>query len=595
MKKITVTSVLMCVCSSLLASTLTPEAIGAGSPWHPQHTTPFTSKPGLAIPMQSSPMDGDVPLQWSQNFEMAEGQTSFEDGQLIPLSDGSIGIYTTGAGIDLSEGRVVKFDAVGNKVWDQSLQIETSTTAQRVAIGSDGDIFVAGTTLVDVNVMPYVAKLSKEGILLKTTTLDIKQESINIQYLGASEKGLSLFCLSRSPKTLEGEYYCSSMSYELTDVSTEAYSIDGALPMPASVVANAEHLLAVIEAGPYTPGSLLIFNIKDGGQPLVENGDYKAASVNGSKFYIVEGGTSNYIVKNTNISDAGLITDWQCNISRETNYYTPVVTCADDGNVYFWHRAKVGHFVAKIDGSNGTKVWTKTIGEFGDSRIEEGFVYAMGVDSKGDFVAGGHSANFKIYWYRLAATDGALSNFCDSLIDKDYPFAYSYDNMSSYSNDKFYFSGWLKNESMTDGNASFFAEFDTNDQTGLIWHSMASRGYVSDNLPCNGYIDPDGNIYAAVTVTGKPALAKYGTTGSFEWYSKCSVGTGQARFVFADASGSLTLLSTAEGEEWFENNLIVSDFTPDGTMVSTEVYKNELIMPTLLTAALDPNNNIYAV
>ena len=568
-----------------------PTMPAAISPQHRASLRPYAAGSSISTPSA----EGNISLKWSDSFPMAESAASCEDGQIIPVSDGSVGVYTTGGQTHITKGMVVKLDQSGQSVWELSLQISSETTAKRVSVAENGEIYVAGTTVVDGVAHPYLARISSHGSLVSTKTFDIKNDRIGIEFLGIDNADVNLLVTSRD-SNWEGGYYFYRLDSELTVTNSQTYTQTGSLQAPINVLYSNRRLVAVLASGPYNEGSLMVFNTEEDGRPKTFAGNYQDGTVVGDDYYFVLKNSSSYSVQKCTLGAGGPAPVWTCPLEDfDTNYFSPMVRAGDDGNVYLWHRAQDTQRIAKISGSDGACVWSRAIADFGDTGISSGFVYAMGVDSNGDFVAGGHTGDFRIFWYRLASADGSLSHYDVSLVDDRYAYVYSYDNMSIYSGGKFYFSGWLKTASLVDGNFPFFAMFDTNSECGLTWHAMAPADFSSNNIPCEGYLTSDGTSYVAVTVSKVPGLAKYSPEGEFLWFADCDVAEGQARFVFPDGDQAFTLVSTAKGADWSKTFLLLTDFSGDGNRGSSRIFENSMIKPTLLTAYKNADGSLTAV
>lgn len=541
--------------------------------------------------------EGPIKQDWTATIDMAEGDASCEDGQLIPTADGKcVGVYTTGANGDIYEGRVLKMDMQGKTLWQQSIQAATQTTAQRVIEGPNGCIFVTGTTLQDNITKPYVAKFSADGQADGLFVIDNGNSELMIGNFEALTSGFTLFFSARNTSTLAGQYTYKYYGYDLEEKASSTYAPSGSISVPISVVSNDNALVTVIESGPYTDGQLIIFPLESSDAPKTRSGSYKCGAADTEDFYFVLESGGGYTVERCFYANGYLNTKWiSQTIEFDTNYYSPVVEPCDDGNVYMWHKSYAAHRVAKLSGEDGAVIWTNNGFAIQDTAVCEGFAYTLGVASNGDFVAGGHTGDFLVFWYTLAADSGNLVSYCADVIDNNYSYAYSYEGMSSFSNDTFYFAGYLRSEDLTAGYSPFFAAFDIKDSEKQLWHVMADKGYVPCDYTGSGAIADDGSAFAAITISGAPALAKYDADGKLAWYTKCDGIAGQGNFVHINDDNTVTLVGISEstGDDYGTNYSFIVNFDQEGNILSTTIADQGAMYPSMLNAQWQADGAIY--
>ncbi len=525
---------------------------------------------------------------WSAPIDMAEGETATEDGQLIPTSDGnSVGVYTTGGGADIYEGRIVKLNPTGTELWSTRIQIDTQTTAKKVAEAPDGTLYVVGTTFYEGKNYAYVSGFdSATGTLKGSVRLDNGDDRVVIGGAKALTQGVAVFYTVREEATYSGAYFYKLVGYDDYAVKNAATYAPGGtyLSIPNDVIANDNALVAVFSSGAYVSGKLVIFKIESDDAPVVDEGNYQCGDANSEGFAFAMLGSSNYSVKRCTINDKGAITTlWSATLSDDftTNYYTPVVKIAGDDNVYFWHKSNYDHRVAKVLGTDGTVAWCQTLNSFDNYEISGGFAYTLGTTGDGNFVAGGHSGDLKVFWYELNGADGNKIGEYSTLVDDGYTQAYSYENMSSFKDDTFYFAGWLRYDGTTTGNYPFFTALNVDNTEAPVFAILPGRGHVPSDYPGSGLILDDGSAIVALTVSNHPAVGKYDSTGALEWYKALEVG-GEGRFVHLNDDGSISLAGTYAISNW-ESRPLVAKFSAEGDVESWQ-YLNQTSYPTLLDA-----------
>lgn len=537
----------------------------------------------------ASPMAQEVSHDWTAVIDIAEGATSCEDGQLIPTSDGNcVGIYTTGGQGDIYAGRIVKMDMQGNTLWQQPIQAITSTTAQRVAEGPNGCYYVTGTTLDGASTTPYIAKFTAEGQLDQTIIIDAGADRCMIGDFTALADGLVFFASTRSDVTYTGKYVYRYYDYDLTEQAASDYAPSGSISVPVNVVTNEVATIAVIENGAYVEGKLYIFATGSSEAPKLRNGGYSSGAADDEDFYFAFKGTDGYWVERCSYSDGYLNTKWASEtVDFSTNYYTTVVKPCQDGNVYLWHKSNSSHRVAKFSGETGAVDWCQSIVPgLGQTSIGDGFAYTLGVAENGDFVAGGHSGDFKVFWYRLAAETGEYVSSMVDIVNDRYAYAYTFDEMSSFAEDTFYFSGYMRDGNGSNANIPFFATYDIEDPSQHLWCSMPECGYVPCDYPGTGVIAEDGCSYIALTISSQPALGKYDAKGELLWSSKCGDDLqGQGRFVHINADGSIALVSAGQTASYYEYPTVVSSFTANGELVAANILPTDSYFATQLCAS----------
>ncbi len=536
-------------------------------------------------PMQAQESSGSVTWDWTSVIDIAEGGTSCEDGQLIPTSDGNcVGIYTTGGGGNIYEGRIVKLDMEGQTLWQRQIQAITSTTAQRVAEGPDGTLYVAGTTMDGANLKPYVVSFDKDGNENNAIVLEDAEDKILIGALTVLSDGLAIQYTTRNNTTYKGSYYYKYFDFALEEKASSHYTSSSTISVPVNVVANDKALVVVLASGYYVDGQILVFPTGSSDSPKTFSGDYQAGYADAEDFYFVKSTSNAYAVERCAFENGYFNTKWSTTLEFEYNYYSPMVKACEDGNVYFWHKTNSVHRIAKLSAENGSIEWTKQL-VIDDTDICEGYAYTLGVAENGDFVAGGHTGDFKVFWYRLASSDGAYVSSISEVVNDEFAYAYTYDEMSSFSEDTFFFCGFLRELDYTAGHTPFFVAYDIDYPDQHLWVTMPECGYVPSDYPGEGLIATDGSVYVALTVSNSPALAKYSEEGEFLWYSKCGEGiTGKGLFLNLNEDGSITLVGTSEGDSYSTTYTLVANFTPEGSLISSVTLSNDVMMPSMLNA-----------
>lgn len=536
---------------------------------------------------------------WTTVIDIAEGATSCEDGQLIPTADGNcVGIYTTGGQGDIYAGRIVKMDMEGKTIWQQTLQTITSTTAQRVVEAPNGTFYVTGTTLDGTATKPYIAQISADGQIENSIVIDFGADVCMIGNFTALQDGLAFFASTRSNTTYRGTYLYRYYNYDLEQVAASDYSPSGSIAVPVSVATNQYATVAVIETGPYVEGQTYTFATGSSDAPKLRSGNYSSGAADDEDFYFALKGSAGYSVERCSFANGSLSTKWTSEtLNFETNYYTPVVKPCQDGNVYLWHKSNSTHRVAKLSAENGAVVWCQTtVPGLDHTAIGEGYAYTLGVAADGDFVAGGHSGDFKVFWYRLAADNGAYVASIADLTNDNYLWAYTYDEMSSFTNDTFYFAGFLRDGGNNTGNTPFFAAYDIDNASEHLWCTIPECGYVPCDYPGAGVIDAEGSAYVALTISNQPALGKYDADGNLVWSTKCGSGLmGQGRFPHINADGSISLVSAGQSDNYYEYPTVVSSFTADGELISTNILTTDSYYATLLYASWTEDDAIVVV
>lgn len=526
-----------------------------------------------------------VAWDWTTTIDISEGATSCEDGQLIPTNDGNcVGIFTTGGQSDIYAGSIVKMDMEGNTLWQQTIQAITSTTAQRVIEAENGKFYVAGTTLDGTVTKPYIATFEADGTPGDVIVMDEGNDRIMIGNFTALESGITFFATLRSDLTYSGKYIYKYFDFDLKEKASSSYAESGSISVPASVVANSQALVAVIAGGPYVDGQLITFAIDSSDAPTQRSGNYQSGAADTEDFYFTIKNSASYSVERCAYSGGYLNTKWTQSVDFDPNYYTPVVKPCDDGYVYLWHKSNYTHRVAKFSAENGAVAWSKDIVPgLEDTMIGDGFAYTLGVAENGDFVAGGHTGDFKVFWYRLAADNGTYVSSIADIVNEEYDYAYTFDEMSSFADDTFYFAGFLRTGASNGGNTPFFATYDINNPAEHLWCSMPECGYLPADYPGSGVINEDGSAYVAMTISSQPALGKYDANGRLLWYAKSGI-WGQARYVNVNADGTITLVGSSESESYSDYPTFVSTFSADGALIDTKVLDVKAYYSTLLTA-----------
>ncbi len=533
---------------------------------------------------QAQEPNASITWEWTSLIDISEGGTSCEDGQLIPTSDGNCaGIYTTGGQGDIYEGRIVKLDMSGNLIWQQKIQAITSTTANRVAEGPNGTLYVAGTTLDGAVTKTYVTSFDKDGNSGEVQVLPEGNEKIMMGNLSVLSDGVALQYSARNNSTYAGSYYCIYFDFELQQKVSSSYAASS-VSLPVNVVANDLAVVVVLAGGPYTDGQLITFPNDGSNQPKTYSGNYQAGYADTEDFYFVKKNSSDYSVERCAYQNGYFNIKWNTAIDFDTNYYSPVVKACEDGNVYLWHKSNDVHRIAKLSAEDGSVAWKKYL-DIVDTSICEGFAYTLGVAENGDFVAGGHSGDFKVYWYRLASNDGSYVSSMAELVNDDFAYAYTYDEMSSFENDTFYFCGFLRQYDYNAGHTPFFVAYDIDTPDQHLWATLPECGYVPCDYPGNGAIAPDGSVYVAATISNSPALVKYDADGSLLFCQKCGDGiTGQGRYVNIGQDGAITLIGTCETESYSSTLTLITSFNSDGEVISSTTLPNDVVYPSLIYA-----------
>lgn len=532
---------------------------------------------------------------WNTVMDMAEGETQTEDGQLIATTDGNcVGVYTTGGGANLFEGKIAKYDLAGTELWNTSIQAITSTTAERVAEGTDGVLYVAGTTLDNGVTRPYVASIDAgSGTLKQLVTLPDGDDTSIIGCIKVLSKGIAFFYTTRNNTTLKGSYYYNLFDFDLTLKESSSYTpTTSTTSLPVDVVANDQALVAVLASGAYVDGMILTFNIESSDAPKELSGNYQAGDADADGFTFVKSGNNGYYVERCIYSNGFFSTLWSTSLSFETNYYSPMVRLAADGNVYFWHKSNYQHRVAKLNGEDGSIVWSVMPNAIGD--IGGGFAYTIGTDLSGDFVAGGHSGDFNVYWYKLSAADGSVVSTVTREVNEDLKYTYTFDGMSTLTNGVFYFAGFMWTGNSTDGYCPFFTAFNTADTSAPLFDVVAERNFVPANYPSSGFSAADGTTFVALTVSNKPALAKYSAEGALLWYVTVPT-EGEGRFAKLNADGTITLVGSCVGSEYGSSRTMVAEISGEGELTNWSPIDNGLYFLQIYSALWDDDGTLYVV
>lgn len=504
-------------------------------------------------------------LLWETNMKGEAGAAiQRDDSYAINTSDGGhVGLYTASAGEKLFEGRIIKFDASGTVLWEKTIQFDQYTTANRVTEGSEGDLYVAGTTVSGGKRYIYLACYGADGYEIAKNVFTTELGSYSL---------IASVEISNGKVVVSG-YDDNKCFFYVADedckLQSEHTSYVEALVQDAYIIGN--HVIA------NSTKEIITLDLTTGKTRQFATGSFSRSAKVGDAFYILKNNSYNrfdcikYIEK-----DGELVTDWSTGTGLQFDFYVNYIFADKDENIYVLNKTENGISVAKLD-KNGNFVWSnENVLSRGVFSKATGFIYELGVDRRGNIHLLGMN-NYKVYLAELSSSGNFVSDK-EFVPDNNYSYAYTLYDQSVFDGEKFFITGYhLKVDAKSDYE-TYFAQIDPENSTTVEWVYQCILDKISNIIPAGGTADKDGNFYALAVAGDTPMVQKYDNTGRLVWNKEIPItnGTGGvlSSIAILDNNNIVVTGSCMTSNRWYSYE-IVYVLSPDGEILFSKHFESE--------------------
>lgn len=515
----------------------------------------------LSLPAGAQTAGTGIENLWSSRIDNADAGSSSTDGQFIKSADGTyIGIFTTGAGAKYYEGRIVKFSAAGEQLWEKEIQPAQYTSVKKVCESSDGNIYVAGTTDVDGTTRAWVSSFAQDGSARGTRVFETAFSQCVIDDIQPYKEGVAVFYTGITTGKIGGHYH-DVLASDLSVTSEKERRVqDSNISVLYNVFIEGDWVLAS------TQNDYTCFNLATGEIKNTKTGSFEGGCKYGKDFYLIQKGDKAYTVIKLSIGDNGPKTAWTTEVDFETSYYLSDLFAASDGNLYFVKKGASFYDMAELN-TDGDIVKKKT-SVWIDEKANGGFVYSLDTDKDGNILIAGHADDFKVF-YATLDKDFTIKKCTSSVISDDFKYAYSYEKMSSFVDGKLLMCGFLRTADLLGPYTQFFTVMDAEKDFATDWKKLYEPGRIPYIFPMGGTFDKEGNAYMAVISDRQPYAIKYDNNGKQLWseaikYEKGTKGYSCDALVLDN--GNVIIAGYTENDNDYQDyiNSLIACFGPDG-------------------------------
>ena len=554
--------------------------------------------------------ESDFTLLWNQSLRDTDAEAQNEYPHVIALADGNyLEAYTAGAGSLYYEGRLTKLDNEGKELWTATVQLGEYTTITQVCQDAAGDIYVAGLTIENGIFVPYVAQCSNGGEIGAKVRLSEGNVTVSIIALEGLEKGFAVVYS-------EGVYY-----WDPQTVTLSVRDNTGVEKATCSSMVNSSSGLYTSRLGdillvPFYGNEAIFYNLADGTIALQETGTgtFQNGCATSDALYTVSIGWGTPIeISKYTVADGTVTKEWTSSSGLTAGYSNLYLFPVNDGRVLL-HVIGMEYPSVAIMNTDGTIYKTASNLDFGSAN-NRNWVYSGGQLADGTIALFGMT--YDTFKLSLMTLDADLSNpKCTVMPDFEvgYTYNYSYNGCSTFVDDKFLFSGYMRPETYWDyGYTPIFAALDPKTEE-YDWQTYSEPGNIINIQPQFLAADASGNAYAMYVSGAASRLSKYGPEGELQWsnviaeklYSNYMppVVLANGNIVTAAIATDLGLLVTCydpEGEEVYSCNdrTIFAGYNMlgyprgaeiDGSgdvVIAFTVYSEESVNPYILKVTAD--------
>jgi len=516
--------------------------------------------------------------KWQTNTDHSDGFSYFEDSKLIKAADGNyVGVFTNGDGSLISAGYVKKIDVNGNTLWKNKIQPGSSTNALKLTQGSNGKIYVVGSTLVGGRNHAYVAIYTNDGTEVSVNVLPQGYAACSVSNIFNYGKQFVLtYVVKKDNNTFA--YMRSIIDANGNATSTDEAVIDDGLSeyYPYSTLITGNYLLFMSDTF-YAIWSLTDASNFTLNKEYTKYYDAKNTSTGVALGY--QSANNTLGVMHLVPSDNGLTTEWTRETNISTNYYYTFMSVDGNDNIFVTLRGYYNPAFAMLN-SKGTILHQNPMIDFGDSNFNSSFIYSTGMDNDSNFVFVGHGNNYQVYIAKLDQNDNTVSAKSYPINDS-YAYSYSYFDQSFFDGDKIMVYGYLNSGNYYDGYAQYFAQFNMGGQTSQVWANITNPGNIPSISPIAGVADAENNSYVIAQSNYKPVLFKYDADGNELWSTMLPITYNQCTpcQIALQADGNLVIAGyerDADNQTDYDNAYLnfLTCYSPTGEKVWYKTYGN---------------------
>ncbi len=486
--------------------------------------TPFAGMPKPTVsnlkahPAPAADVQSGFQPLWSTDVTMADAEGDCEESQMRRLADGGyIAGYTCGGGENILEGRVVRLNAAGEKLWETAVQAEINTTVNKVCQGEDGRFYALGTTVSNGFTQSYIACLDGNG---KQVYLTINEDNVAIlnptEITTAGDKVAIIYITNTASyngtKTLTARWFdntgkqTNELLQPVTTATTEYVSRLGDFLMVPMFSADA-----------------FAIDLKNASIALHAQQEYGSVYYNGcanedALFTLHKNASSMLVLTKYQIEDGALVEKWNCTTRQENTGYDSFAYPLNEGKVIIYNKSRQYGPGIAIIAADGSREQDKAEVNFGDYNSAWAYAAAQGAD--GTIYIFGMFASGMTYGLSVLTTDANLNNpqatVYDNL-DPGYTLFYSQYDHSYYTDNEFVFSGYMRPEDYNShGYTPIFGTYSiTDNQMKLLY--TGDPGSIAKIEAGEMTVDANFNVYATMTSNAQSVLIKYNAEGEQEW------------------------------------------------------------------------------